>query len=63
MECKKGSNAERCPCLHTECSHHGACCECLQYHLGLEQLPACCFPEDTARTDERSIRKFVELHS
>ncbi len=23
------------------CDKHGICCECLQYHLGLRQLPAC----------------------
>jgi hypothetical protein len=63
MECQKESNAKNCPCVHTECSRHGVCCECLQYHLGLNQLPACCFPFEIAKTDERSISKFVEINS
>ncbi|MBW2975375.1 cytosolic protein [Candidatus Woesearchaeota archaeon] len=63
MECQKESNETNCPCLHTECSRHGVCCECLSYHLGSRQLPACCFPDKIAKTDERSIRKFVEINS
>jgi hypothetical protein len=62
MECQRESNAANCPCLHTECSKHGVCCDCLRYHLSLEQLPACCFPSDIAKTDERSFSKFVEIH-
>ena len=62
MECQKAANSEGCPCTHTECSSHGVCCECLKYHLNLRQLPACCFPDEIAKTDERSFEKFVEIN-
>lgn len=63
MECQRVQNAKNCSCLHTECSRHGVCCECLQYHLGSNELPACCFPSEISNTDERSISKFVEANS
>ena len=63
MGCQIASNKGHCTCLHTECSKHGICCECLKYHLSNRELPACCFPEDVARTDERSFSKFCELNS
>ena len=62
MECKKEENIKKCLCMHTECSRHGVCCECLSYHLGSRELPACCFPDEIARTDERSFEKFIEVH-
>lgn len=62
MECQKEDNLKRCPCLYTECSHYGICCECLKYHLSLNQLPACCFPDNIAKTDERSFEKFIEIN-
>ena len=61
MECKKEVNLENCNCPY-DCSKKGICCECLHYHLSLNELPACCFPDDVAKTHERSFRKFVELH-
>lgn len=62
MECQRESNLGNCPCLHTECSKHGVCCKCLRYHLGLDELPACCFPDEIAKTDERSFNKFAKIH-
>jgi len=61
MECQKENNKQNCPCLHTECSRYGVCCECLRYHFNMKQLPACCFPDEIAKTDERSFEKFAEL--
>jgi len=63
MECKVLSNKENCPCLHTSCSRHGICCDCLRYHLSLKELPACCFPKNVSDTDERSFSKFIEVNS
>jgi hypothetical protein len=37
------------------------CCECLHYHLGMRQLPACCFPKDVERTYDRSFERFAGL--
>ena len=63
MECQKPKNLKNCTCLHIECARHGICCECLQYHLSSKELPACCFPNEISKTDERSFQKFVEINS
>jgi hypothetical protein len=44
MECKKEKNLERCNCSYEPCSRKGVCCECIQYHARMRQLPACVFP-------------------
>ena len=61
MECKKSSNARFCNCTYPGCERHGICSECLHYHLGMRQLPACCFPEDVERTYDRSFERFAGL--
>lgn len=55
-------NMAFCNCTYAGCPRHGKCCECLQYHLRGNQLPACCFPPEVERTYDRSFRKFVEIH-
>jgi len=61
MECKKDVNLDRCNCSYNGCPRKGACCDCLQHHLSLRQLPACCFPADVEKTYDRSFVKFAEL--
>jgi len=61
MECHKSKNQARCNCSYEPCARKGACCECLQYHLSSQELPACCFPDNVERTYDRSFRKFAEL--
>jgi hypothetical protein len=63
MEYKKSSNARFCTCTYPGCEKHGICCECLHYHLGLRQLPACCFPKDVERTYDRTFERFAGLVS
>ena len=63
MECKASVNKGRCPCVHAGCPSHGVCCECLKNHLRNRELPACCFPPEIARTDERSFEKFIQINS
>jgi hypothetical protein len=62
MECKKEQNKKICNCTYEPCSRKGVCCECIQYHLKLNELPACFFPDDVERTYDRSIEKFVQIH-
>ena len=52
-------NNKKCTCTYSGCSKHGKCCECLHYHLGMRQLPACCFPADVERTYDRSFKAFI----
>ncbi|MBN2326946.1 MAG: cytosolic protein [Candidatus Omnitrophica bacterium] len=56
------NNQIDCPCTYSGCDKHGKCCECLQYHLRMQQLPACCFPPDVERTYDRSFRKFIQTY-
>jgi hypothetical protein len=51
-----------CTCTYAGCDKHGKCCECLQYHLAMKQLPACCFPPAVEKTYDRSFRKFIETY-
>jgi hypothetical protein len=59
----KSKNMEHCNCSYPGCPRKGACCECLQYHLSNQQLPACAFPNDVEKTYDRSFAAFVACHS
>ncbi len=60
MECKKEANLRHCNCTYEPCSRKGICCECIVYHKGLNELPACFFSAEAERTYDRSIGKFIE---
>ena len=62
MECSLKANRLKCNCTYEPCSKKGICCECLQYHLRMRQLPACVFPKDVEKTYDRSIEKFIETY-
>jgi len=57
------ANLGNCTCTYSPCERRGRCCECLQYHLRMGELPACCFPPEVERTYDRSIARFVAVHS
>jgi len=61
MECKKEKNLDRCSCTYDPCGRKGVCCDCLQYHLQMRELPACCFDSDAERTYDRSFEHFARL--
>jgi len=56
----KCANTVECTCSYPSCSRHGQCCECLAYHLNMQELPACAFPPAVEKTYDRSYRKFVQ---
>jgi hypothetical protein len=56
----KVQNARKCACTYAGCPRHGACCECLQYHLASKQLPACCFTPEAEATYDRSFKMFIQ---
>ena len=60
-ECKKEENISRCNCTYP-CSRKGMCCECLSYHWGMGELPACFFPDDVEKTYDRSIENFIRVY-
>ncbi len=62
MECKIGENRKRCNCTYEPCPRKGICCDCLQYHKNMGQLPACLFPDDVEKTFDRSIETFIKTY-
>jgi len=56
-------NRARCTCSYGSCSRQPMCCECLHYHLGQRQLPACCFPAHVEKTFDRSFEAFIKAWS
>ena len=63
MECNVEKNLAQCPCTYEPCSKKGKCCECIRYHMRMNELPGCLFPPEAERTYDRSIAYFVRLHS
>jgi hypothetical protein len=61
MDCKQDTNLERCNCTYNPCTRKGTCCDCLQYHLRMRELPACVFPAAAERTYDRSFDHFARL--
>ena len=53
-------NREDCNCTYP-CDNKGTCCDCIRYHRGRNELPACYFPADAEKTYDRSIANFVRL--
>jgi len=61
VECQKQKNIAKCNCTYSGCAKKGLCCQCLSYHLAMQELPACCFPDDVEKTFDRSFAKFIEV--
>jgi hypothetical protein len=61
-ECRADKNLKTCNCSYEPCSRKGNCCECLDYHWGMNELPACLFPDNVERTYDRSLRRFMSVH-
>ncbi|MBW2990994.1 cytosolic protein [Candidatus Woesearchaeota archaeon] len=63
MKCENiQQNLKHCNCSYEPCSRKGNCCACLKYHLDMNELPACCFPDDVEKSYDRSFKRFVEIH-
>jgi len=58
MECRKETNSKKCNCTYP-CSRKGVCCDCLQYHRAMGELPACYFSTAAERTYDRSIENYL----
>ncbi len=59
MECNIEANKASCSCTYEPCARKGKCCECISYHLKMDELPACVFPHQVEKTYDRSIARFV----
>jgi hypothetical protein len=61
-ECNLEKNKQICNCTYDPCSHKGICCECIQYHWSMQELPACLFPDEVEKTFDRSLRRFIDIY-
>ena len=59
-ECKVEENKANCNCTYP-CDKKGMCCECVNYHHSLGELPACYFPDSIEGTYDRSIENFIRV--
>lgn len=60
MECKKRENSKNCNCTYP-CGRKGICCDCINYHRSMGQLPACYFPADIEKGYDRSVENFIKV--
>jgi hypothetical protein len=61
-ECTISRNMKNCNCTYEPCSRKGKCCECLQYHLRMNEVPACFFPDNVERSYNRSVTNFISTY-
>ncbi|MFC2160088.1 DUF6485 family protein [Acidobacteriota bacterium] len=61
-ECNEHNNKQNCNCTYEPCGRKGHCCDCLQHHWRMKQLPACLFPDEAELTYDRSLRQFIEIY-
>jgi hypothetical protein len=62
-ECNQEKLKESCTCTY-DCSRQGKCCECISYHLSMDQLPGCAFAKISKQAEssyDRSFKHFARL--
>ena len=62
MDCNIEQNKKNCTCTYISCSHRGKCCECIQYHRSIGEIPGCLFPPEVEKTYDRSIKAFIKAY-
>lgn len=63
VECNQEERKNSCACTY-DCHRRGKCCECLEYHLSMDQLPGCVFAKiskDAERSYNRDFDYFARL--
>jgi hypothetical protein len=58
MECKREINRRECNCTYP-CERRGLCCECVAYHRGRGELPACYFDAKAEASYDRSVENYM----
>lgn len=58
--CNAEKNRARCTCTFN-CGKKGICCECVDYHRSMAELPGCYFPRDAEKTGNRTIAHFMTI--
>ncbi|MEA3307750.1 MAG: DUF6485 family protein [Elusimicrobiota bacterium] len=59
MECQKNENIKSCACTYEPCPRKGVCCDCINYHKTMGELPGCFFSKEAERSYDRTIEKFI----
>jgi hypothetical protein len=62
-ECTQEEIKNRCSCTY-DCIRRGKCCECIEYHLSMNQLPGCIFAKiskNAEKTYNRGFEYFAKL--
>ena len=62
-ECNQEERKNTCSCTYN-CSRRGKCCECVSYHLSMNQLPGYIFAQiskEAERTYDRDVEYFARL--
>lgn len=52
-----------CTCTYS-CSRRGKCCECVEYHLEMDEIPGCFFAKlskEAERSYNRDFKYFAKL--
>ncbi len=62
VECPAGRKKLKCNCSYEPCRRKGICCECINYHWNMRELPACFFPDNVERTYDRSVERFIKVY-
>jgi len=53
------NNTNNCNCSFS-CSHHGKCCECVNYHKIRNEFPACFFSNKMEATGDRTLSALIK---
>ncbi|MFX1363813.1 MAG: DUF6485 family protein [Promethearchaeota archaeon] len=62
-ECNQEKRKKSCTCTY-DCHRRGKCCECVEYHLNMDQLLGCVFAKiskDAERSYNRDFKYFARL--
>ena len=62
-DCGLDKRKKSCTCTYN-CSRRGKCCDCMEYHLAMNQLPGCAFAKiskDAEKTYNRDFEYFARL--
>lgn len=51
--CDRSTGA--CACTYSSCSRRGNCCQCVAFHRGRGEAPACFFTPSGEKTYDRSL--------
>jgi hypothetical protein len=62
-ECNLEELKNNCTCTY-DCHRRGKCCDCVEYHLSMNQLPGCAFAKiskEAERSYNRDFEYFANL--